>query len=72
MGKKLAVVGLYGMSALFRLERLPAPGETVGSKALKFEQGGKDIIRPLVRLEWERRFSLRLLLVMICMGPRHR
>ena len=41
MGKKLAVVGLYGMSALFRLERLPAPGETVGSKALKFEQGGK-------------------------------
>lgn len=41
MGKKLAVVGLYGMSALFRLKRLPAPGETVGSRALKFEQGGK-------------------------------
>lgn len=41
MRKKLAVVGLYGMSALFRLDRLPVPGETVGSRALKFEQGGK-------------------------------
>lgn len=41
MGKKLAVVGLYGMSALFRLDRLPMPGETAGSRALKFEQGGK-------------------------------
>lgn len=41
MEKCLAVVGLYGMSALFRLERFPAPGETVRSCGLVFEPGGK-------------------------------
>ena len=39
--KQIAVIGLYGMSALFRLERLPAEGETVGSVGLCFEGGGK-------------------------------
>lgn len=41
MEQRLAVVGLYGMSALFRLDSLPQPGQTVRSRGLIFEQGGK-------------------------------
>jgi ribokinase len=41
MARRIAVVGLYGMSALFRLDHLPAVGETVDSRGLHFEGGGK-------------------------------
>ena len=41
MKQRLAVVGLYGMSALFCLTELPRPGQTVRSCGLVFEQGGK-------------------------------
>ena len=41
MKKRLAVIGLYGMSALFRLDKFPQPGETVQSHGLVFEPGGK-------------------------------
>jgi len=41
MSGKLAVVGLYGMSAILRVKRIPDIGETVSSKELCFEQGGK-------------------------------
>ena len=39
--KRIAVVGLYGMSALYRVGELPEPGETVTSRELIFEPGGK-------------------------------
>lgn len=41
MSKRIAVIGLYGMSALFHLARLPDTGETVRSNGLIFEPGGK-------------------------------
>ena len=38
---RIAVIGLYGMSALFHMSHLPKTGETVKSRALTFEPGGK-------------------------------
>lgn len=35
------VIGLYGQSALYAMEHLPRPGESVLSHALQFEAGGK-------------------------------
>lgn len=41
MKKHITVIGLYGQSALFNLEHLPTPGESVLSRELRFEGGGK-------------------------------
>lgn len=39
--KKIAVIGLYGVSALYKVRQLPVPGETARSQELIFEPGGK-------------------------------
>lgn len=41
MNASVIVIGLYGQSALYAVRRLPQPGESVMSTALRFEPGGK-------------------------------
>lgn len=41
MNASVIVIGLYGQSALYAVRRLPQPGESVLSAALRFEPGGK-------------------------------
>ena len=41
MKASVMVIGLYGQSALYAMDHLPKPGESVLSSALQFEGGGK-------------------------------
>jgi len=50
MSKRIAVIGLYGMSALFHLKKLPDIGETARSEGLIFEPGGKGYNQALAAL----------------------
>ncbi len=41
MNGRIAIIGLYGMTAFFHTTHLPQIGETISSKQLTFEEGGK-------------------------------
>lgn len=41
MNASVIVIGLYGQSALYAVNHLPQPGESILSSALQFEPGGK-------------------------------
>jgi sugar/nucleoside kinase (ribokinase family) len=48
-GRPLVVVGSINADLVLSVERLPAPGETIGAKDLEFFPGGKVTIMPATK-----------------------